>query len=1401
MTLLKNTLNITSLIVHDSSHPKTIENCFLFLSSETFREKSYQEQVKRISRLRNKLSNDINDILEISSEDMNNPKFSYKKILKSYPEYYNLSKSLIDFDYILGKEFIFILEELVQNYRIVIVERETFVLYKSEDFKEKDKILIIKKIGDEYFPVFTKPEQYIFNIHDDVIQLIKMFHIQRINTNLPVLNIDNTDITEHSVEELVYILDDDDIMFDDTEDIFIKYNNNTNSILYTKEEEIVQIQNLLSSSPYSTEKATGQNLYSLLHDYLNIYKKITSLNMYPVKVATSDRHLDDWENYIEEFSLFKKSFPEKPFVSSPFFQTIENKNNTFSDENIIRNSFNNTFVRTNDFDKVFDPNDCTTITKNTIDNILTTFDIKITSKIPHKKLCEKLSAYNFLYDEIIEIISQISTKEIRELSIEYNILNFPKAGSRVSLINFLIKNNIHIFKNKFTLQQLNKIQVKHKLNNIFDDNPDKLYDNLTSFNLLEFALKTNISTDKNLNNNILSTRYAFIDNKDNIDNVTKIMASSNLPEKIKKSLQNLQLFRPSSYDSNISINGFYYQGNPNSDAYEIFDIANYINILNNLQSFLPLKCTIVYHSDNPNIYEGEIIPMENNTGLLKIKTKNTYVYYNLKNLFENTFFVYPDFYDGYIYQKRDLYKNIYFIINNYSFKDMLRFVSLSIQEYLNLFEVVIDSFDSLVLIMNRFDIDIFNINTQDYNNLIKHVSKPSIESIEKDVNTEISTRNSAFKFLEFNNTNISDTHKMFLLHKLNYFKIIHDIVSPLYDNHSSSTLDSNTNNILSSSNKVFQNIVIPQNIYNFDDLKKIKLNSKDIIESNTNLELLSRKNKIESYLENNKTINQKYLYYINKISLFYFAKHEKQYIKELKYVKKEKIKDGVENLNDTQWIFINSDPNLFHAPIVVDEVKQDLLKTNLDTLIHISGVSITKKEKDFILYQSEIINVMFLHRQKQQNNASISKPNDFELYKHFIRYISYASFITIFAQFRYNIDTVFKSCSKSFSLHGFPLDKETDKTFTKYMSCIIYLLIKEKNKFVQSEAFINSFIQAGIKLIFQQNPVIKTMFDKSNKSKNNTKPKVKFNSDNFKPFFISNNIKESVLSNNSKNISNYKNNIKDIKLKSETLPTEFLMQHLCFTKKKKIQYKIINAFDGYTPITKTINIVNTNLNLKDLDIKLSNLIFKFDEVFYKPHPINESKFTKIFIESTKEYIDAPRYYHMIKVNKVYSRILKLYPNMDIYYDIFKKHISINNFNSITEILISLFETLENILIDISNTENIFTFLDISDNQILKTDFYTIIVEFRNYITSIEENYDFQHTTMDDLKRRAEVLREEDKQNKMNKYNNINDDQVYIIKELEQLGINFIQEQDDIVDERELDELDIRNSDNDDNDNN
>lgn len=1448
MSLLKNTLNITSLVIHDHLHPKSIEHCFLFLTSDTFRDKTYTEQAKRTFHLREKLSKDVAAILQVSDDDTSNPKLVHKAILKSLPDAENLPKRLKDADTPLGKEFVFILEELVQMYRIVIVERETFVIHKLADFKESDKILIMKKTGShDYYPVYTQPDKYIFSVHDDVVQLIKMFHIQRINTNLPLSNTTpnkaNDDEGTRDPDRKVFVIDRDDIIFSDEEDLLITYNNSQNTnLFFTKEEEIVQIQNLLSASPFTNEKGTGPNLYPLVHDY-------SFVNQHPImhidhlKVAASDRRLDDWVEYIDDFNSFKNTFPHNPFVSpssSPYFQTSsvsEAHRNAVFDETIARDSFTTSFVRFQESADV-DPNDLSTVTSKKIKDILQAFQIDESFASNNvEKIAQKLSAYNFLSKPVLVKVADMTTKDIRKLATDTHIDNYPKSGTRSSLISFLLQHHASLFKRMFTQSDMSRIVAKHNLpftDGVYDDF-DNLYTTLSNVNLIKLSLMRSAKHDVYDTNKVYFTKNVSAQAEYD-DPLTHIMAAQNLPTPLPENVRSLQLFRPSNYDSRIAVNGFYYRGDPSSSAFEVFDVANYLNTLKNIRAFLPLGCTIVFHHAHPNIYKGEILPMndDDSTDLLKIKYDDTYIYYNLGNIHDNAFYVYPDFYDGYVYQKRALNKNIYFHIDTYPYEDMLRFVSLSVKDYVYLYDIVIDSYDAFRGLVNKFNIDVFNINEHDHDLFRRFVRKPAAVHSPSPVTvtttttpsvSRSTTRLSAFKFLQFDSSNISDLHKTVLLHKGNYFEILRNMVLDTLKSHSNKSLQTNAPKIPSTSSARLQDTYTQSHFESFDELARHATKMREILNANTNLELLSRQRQVEAYLERAHKVREQYEVLMRNIERFFFTVHEKGFLREMTYVRLRKQLEGEERTVDTQWIFINSD--MYHGPLRGGEAIVDPNNSvdpttlgHLDKLVAISGIEITAKEKEYIVFQSENITKIFVLSQKQKNERSIALPSDLNLYVNFIQHISFGAFVTIFAQIRYGVDKVFSKCSDVFSLHGYPLDDKKDKSFTKYIACIIVFVLKDRNKFVQSPQFVNAMIEAAIKIIFQQNPSVKTMFMKHVADQRASREKNDrfrhYVQDTFKPFFLSQKTKTVVENNLESNKRMRKHdssgrNTSSTTTNHEFLPIEPLLQclrvHPATTKRTTAHNIITGSFAHFARIPKLSDRPTSSdpaapisaSKTREYDERLTRIVESFDDAFFRSNPVRTSAFVDIFLTEADEFKDGALYAHLIKTGKVFATILSAYPNMQVYYDAFIRHSSVTheaNSTNITTTLIQFYENIRGVLEHIGRTDDIYTFLNISTDDDIKSHFQIVLSEFRAYVTKIEQTYVAQHVSMEALKQRAEVLREEDKQNKLRRFNNMDDDQIGILKQLETLGIDFvpIRGDDGQADQDEAERIDARDSD-------
>ena len=85
----------------------------------------------------------------------------------------------------------------------------------------------------------------------------------------------------------------------------------------------------------------------------------------------------------------------------------------------------------------------------------------------------------------------------------------------------------------------------------------------------------------------------------------------------------------------------------------------------------------------------------------------------------------------------------------------------------------------------------------------------------------------------------------------------------------------------------------------------------------------------------------------------------------------------------------------------------------------------------------------------------------------------------------------------------------------------------------------------------------------------------------------------------------------------------------------------------------------------------------------------------------------------------------------------------------------------------NETENIFVFLNVSENVSLENDVRIVVREFREHLDTIVTKYKAQHVDPEVLKSRSEILREEDKQKKLDKYSSLTDDQMMIMRELEQ----------------------------------
>ena len=422
------------------------------------------------------------------------------------------------------------------------------------------------------------------------------------------------------------------------------------------------------------------------------------------------------------------------------------------------------------------------------------------------------------------------------------------------------------------MDDLREIAEEHNISISENDDYDQIFDNLSSINLLNLYFDTVVVDDSNCEIE---------------DQVTAVMAASD-SQSIHVN-NHLEYFRSLSKDNN-QFNGFYYNGDKSTQKFEIFDVENYLNILHNIPDFLPIKCTLHYFKGT--VIKGTIQESLQNNDLLKIIVDNNKtVHYNLKNIHDNTFFLYTHLYEGYKYNKPDLNKNIFFIINKNSFEDMLKFVSLTLDQYLELFNP--DNLNSLHQIdktLHQFNTSFHELNFSDYDAIAQYINSSKVTTNSSAVANENTSadkeKKSVYDFLQFNNNNISDLHKMFLLHSSpNYFKnnfryIPHQILVSHYRYIGHEYI------VQQEQQHQKRNCIHQHQFNSFEDLQAHKQYINSVIEKNIDIDLTIREKDTNNYIQNLATILNDYKSLFVQFNNFVLKPHEQDYFEEKTYSKK-----------------------------------------------------------------------------------------------------------------------------------------------------------------------------------------------------------------------------------------------------------------------------------------------------------------------------------------------------------------------------------------------------------------------------------------------------------------------------------------------------------------------------------
>lgn len=1328
MSVLNNNLNITNLLYYDESTLSSIIFAYLYITKTSFRTSNEKKQEQKLEKYITDFKNQISKIISNNSEKNNKIKTKIMKFDKTILDKLSLE------DYNFKEDFIFYIEHILEpRYKVIIFDNNSFFSYKSSSLFEN--VIIIYKNENKYFPVFSEDNTYVFNMKDPIVKLILSF----IEEKEFISEVYDTLVTTTNKDTTfdMFILEDEDVIFEDfNDDLVVHYTNKSFIPKFSKEEQLVQIQNLLSANQIYNQ--SSKYLFDLIHN--SNYPKMLKYKYDFIKTTNVNKSFEDYDVYLEEFAKYKKNF-NNSYIKSVYCQDddslskYDEKHLIVHHEDVIRNSFTNVIQKLNNDIVINDVDSCKQhYTKQDLDNIIKKHKLNIIGS--KDKLCKQLLSINLLETGIIDYYKKTYT--LKELKKRIGDLH-QGPNTFDAYIKTLINNNKVEVNNIFTRSDLEHIANKHNV--VLDENDG--YESLMQINFLKKKEETH---------NVCEEEGILVDAFDVNPN---------------KNSYHLETFRSIPEDKLFG-NGFYYNGNKSTTDFETFDIANYLNILKSVDKYLPINCELHYFDGS--IEKGKIKDVLQDKNILKISLESKkYIYYNLKNIHDNKFFLYTDLHDGYKYNKHDVNKNIYFEIHEYGYEEMIEFVSLGLYEYLLIFKPNLDSFNNINNILTHFNASIFDINKKDNDFIIDYISSKkdnqnTIINVKKDTTNSSVLKKSIYKFLQFSEENQSDLYKMALLQSMNYIEHIHSIYANEYrKNHNKLNVKisftKNTDN--------FKDIVQRYQFESFQELQNYKKEISSTIDTNIDIELTIRKEESESYVNNLDRVIDTFDILLQDITMFMNSKHEKIFTTEMEYVNKvSKIEGSISPFNE----FIQSDPTIVHD--VLEQPDETIIVDSAFSKIsQLVGIEVSHSEIQYIERQiiDKYIPILYKYY-KNQKKKDLNK-HEFELWKHFNTMVVYSSFVTLLSQYKYKIKTVFSKCSSIFSLHGFPLDDENNKSFTRYIACVMFTLFNKQNKYFQSENHIQSQIEAVIRLIFQLNPLFKQKFETLVHDKIND---VELTKNIMKPYLNLNSIKNMkinsshILLNRGMKLHNMMNYTIDLLLDKHNI-----MDIVC-EKQKNIYTLESFDFDNIQYITLQDEHM---LIAEETKTNSDEIVTKYIENFTEYFGLDFDQFRKTFLLKIEH-----NHASIINVNVLFNKLINANDFFEKHYVIFMDNLMQNSFNIIENIR-SMFEKIETTLMQLFSINDIYTFLNISIDATKRTHFETFIRYLAEYINNTITRLNINNIDIEDLKSKSEILREEEKQKKLGRYNNLQDDEMFIVMELEkQIGIKIDYGNEEIVNE-------------------
>lgn len=1438
MTLLPNSLNIDSMYIHNPNSPKSIEFCFLFLTSAAFRKKSIDKQAESMRRLRKSLSDQLKSILDSDNASKT------KRAILEFPDGKKLPERLLQEGHELGNDFVFIIEELVKTHSIVFAVQDFFVAHPSLSDEKRNVIVIQRKGKAGYYPVYAKnqaqdsdPEHlYVLPANDLRTELIRTFHVRKEKEPLtsPPANMPSASNNDAETDpdeapdapvdpefERKTIVAKVDIEFEDfDEELLLNYNTNKTALKFTKDEELIYIQNLLVEADPG-EKATGnvfQTLMEARDDSQNV--EGAAFNMLPSTiVSTANKVLEDYDKYIDRFSDHSKR-SVFPYIDSPYSAAVPTAQPPVHQRDVVRNGFTTTYDLWNEEEEnnlpPVDDDECGRMSKNKLLAVYKRYAVPSPGKRPNRSvLCNDLLRHNFLADVLRDRIARNPALLQKGLDLLSELPNVPKklvaknADSNDQLSHVIRHalpqlSELVDLRALVTRADLLRIAADHNLDTTFDTNTiptDDLFDALTATNLLTLNRTDELHESKQkreCEEDDVRARIQLVDLSD--------------ADAVPASRRNLQMFRPMEQD-NITPNGLYYEGEPSSPIHVTFDLEDYVNLLRNIRDFLPLKCVVRYHTSFDEVSATLTETLENDAFLKIVLAGNKQpVYFNLTNIADNRFFVYPDIYDGYQYFKADILRNIFFKSNAHSPEQIKRIVAPTLAEYTQLFGTQIRSFDELKSVLARFDVDPLHMTAVDHATILPSIrdraesdtpSTPSSKGKKRPAReAELVSRH---EFLRFNNENISDTHKMVLLQRRDYYTDLLELCARKIARHTPSRLESLVASVPPAEGDAEGNVIIdiPPEIEvrpnTFEELRAYRNLLRDALRQNNAILARQRQSDTLDYVEAMDDALEEYRAFMGRVVVFFTAQHEKAFIREMSYTKpSHKRLKGSDADASAAFVFMNTNPTAMHAPLsestAAQNGQQSRNNTILAKLVALMGAPIVDNEKEYIVRQTESVFLPKLTqlKLKQAGRAAPPNQNEMTVWSNYTRAILYAAFITIFTQYKHRTEgPLFKRCRDRFSIRGYPLDTDArENSFVKYAACVVFSIFARQNRFFQSEKHCETQITQYIKLVFQNNKIIQQLFDTRAKEFRKTRAREEkadaasaAKMDSFRPFYGADALMKRIRSDTENTahalvdrtayaVHRMNNPDREIMLSKE----DRLFQLLCNTTERAAlppvvdEFVRIRAFDP-TQEEHQRDAATTEppLSEDEYDERVSTLL----EGMRTDLGMNLDRFVDTFVAQKDPSV--ARYVHLIKPSGFYDHLTKRYPErfdaqLPAFTRLARATVPVRS-SSLLQRVHDMIDGLLRALGTLVDTDNVFVFMNVSIDPIMRELFGTFVAELEVYLNKLVDTFESQIVDVDALKNLKEVLREEKKQVKMHRFDGLEDDQVNVLMELEQL-MNF-----------------------------